>query len=438
MTVPSTTGSMSPGLLRVREMAKRDPEMRFCSLAYLIDEEMLMRGFRRLRKNAAVGVDSVTVDQYGARLEDNVRALRGKMKAGQYRHQPIRRVHIPKGPGKTRPIGIPATEDKIVQHALREVLEGIYEQDFYDCSYGFRPGRSAHDAIRDLNREVGGGRIQWILEADISSYFDSIDRKMLMGMLQTRVTDGSLLRLVGKCLHVGVLDGTEYSEPDAGTAQGSVLSPLLGNIFLHHVLDRWFHREVRPRLGGRALLIRYADDFVIGFERKEDAELVMQQLHARMEQHGLKLHPDKTRLIPFQRPPGSQQNGKGPATFDFLGFTAYWRRDLKGRWRLGLMTRRARAQRMIESATEYCRRHRHDPVREQHAALCSRLSGHINYFGVNGNWDALDRVISAVARAWHKWLNRRSQRRSMDWERFKGLLTNLPLPRARITVQIWV
>ena len=270
MTDASTSESMSPGLLKVAERAKTEPEGRFHSLAHLVDVPALMRAYRRMRKDAAVGVDEVTKEQYGQALESNLRDLHERLVSKRYRHQPIRRVHIPKDKGKTRPIGISAFEDKLVQDALRELLEAIYEQDFLPCSHGFRPKRSAHDAIRALDRIMHQGRVSWILEADIVSFFDSLDRTKLKEMLQIRVADGSLLRLIGKCLHVGVLDGAAYAEPDTGTAQGSVLSPLLGNIYLHYVLDLWFEREVKPRLRGEAHLVRYADDFVMTFERIRD------------------------------------------------------------------------------------------------------------------------------------------------------------------------
>jgi len=251
---------MSPELLKVAERAKRHPEQRILAQAHLIDEPALERAYRSLRRDAAVGVDGVTVEQYGERLAENLQTLRARMKAGQYRHQPIRRVHIPKENGTSRPIGISTVEDKIVQGALREVLEAIYEQDFLDCSHGFRPKRGAHDAIRQLNGAMYRGGANYIVEADIVSFFDSIDRKMLMEMLRNRIADESLMRLVGKCLHVGVLDGERYLEPEEGTAQGASLSPLLGNVYLHHVLDVWFEREVQPQLRGRSTLVRYADD----------------------------------------------------------------------------------------------------------------------------------------------------------------------------------
>ncbi len=437
MANASTLGKMSPQLLKVVERAKQEPEGRFHSLAHLIDVPALERAYRRMRKDAAVGVDGVTKEQYGQDLERNLRDLHERMKAKRYRHQPIRRVHIPKEGGKTRPIGIAAFEDKLVQDVVREVLEAIYEQDFLDCSHGFRPKRSAHDAIRVLDRIVHRGEVSWILEADVVSFFDSIDRKKLKEMLEIRVADGSLLRLIGKCLHVGVLDGVELSTSESGTAQGSVLSPLLGNVFLHYVLDLWFEREVKSRLRGRATLVRYCDDFVIGFEREDDARRVMAVLGKRLGRFGLALHPDKTRLIPFRRPPAGQQSGKGPATFDFLGFTLYWARSSKGRWGMLCKTRSASLRRNIQSVYAWCRRHRHLPVKVQHAALKRRIQGHFNYFGVSGNFRSLLLIIEQAKRSGYKWLCRRSQRKRLTWERFEDLLRDFPLPRPRIKVRIW-
>lgn len=435
MTVAQTTGPMSPGLLKVAERAKRDPKAQFNSLAHLIDEEALKAACGRLRKDAAVGVDGISVEEYRRELLVNIRSLHERMKSGRYRHQPILRVHIPKEKGRTRPIGISSVEDKIVQGAVREVLEAIYEPAFLDCSYGFRPGRSAHDALRTLNSTALRGEMSWVLETDIQSFFDSLDRKRLMEMLRERVVDGSMLRLVGKCLNAGVLDGEEFTVPDAGTVQGSILSPLLGNIYLHSVLDLWFERDVRPRLKGRALLVRYADDLVIAFERR-DAEKVMGVLPLRLGRFGLSLHPEKTRLVPFARPPFGTR-GKGPGTFDFLGFTLHWGRTMRGTRVLRLKTRRSRLRRSITAVAEWCRCHRHLPVNEQRDALTRRLVGHYAYYGVNGNSASLAAFYHHARRAWCKWLRRRSNRTRLTWARFRDLLEAFPLPPPRICVQIW-
>jgi group II intron reverse transcriptase/maturase len=436
MTGALTSLGMSTGLRKVAERAKREPAGRFHSLAHLIDEELLAGMFARLRNDAAIGVDGITKEEYGRELQRNLHDLHERLRTKRYRHQPIRRVHIPKERGRTRPIGISAIEDKVVQSALREVLQAIYEQDFLDGSYGFRPGRSAHDAVRALTRAVDEGEANWILEIDIASFFDSVSRSTLREMLQKRVADGSLLRLVGKCLHVGVLDGEEFTEPSEGTVQGSTLSPLLGNVYLHYALDVWFTEEVKPRLRGRAVLVRYADDAVFGFERQDDAERVMAVLGKRMARFGLSLHPQKTRLLDFSAP-RTQSQGKSPMTFDFLGFCWYWRRTRKGRWAVACKTRRARLARAIKAIRRWCRDHRHLPVKQQHEALKRRVQGHINYFGVNGNMPSLRGFVAQVKRGWFKWLNRRSQRARLNWERYEDLLRDLPLPQPRIVVSIW-
>lgn len=437
MTDALTSLGMSTGLRMVAERAKREPAARFHSLAHLIDEELLARMYKRLRRGAAVGMDGITKDDYGLELRSNLQALHERLRTRRYRHQPIRRVHIPKEKGRKRPIGISATEDKVVQSAVREVLETIYEQDFMECSYGFRPGRSAHDAVRALTQAVDGGEANWILEFDIVSFFDSLCRPQLLEMLQRRVADGSILRLIGKCLHVGVLDGEVFTKPSEGTVQGSTLSPILGNAYLHYVLDLWFAEEVKPRLRGKAVLVRFADDGCFGFERQDDAQRVMAALGKRLERFGLKLHPEKTRLLDFRQPTRSRGEGKSPMTFDFLGFCWYWRRTRKGSWSVTCKTRRVRLRQAMRAVYEWCREHRHLPVKQQHTALRRRVQGHINYFGVNGNMASLQLFTTQVKRSWFKWLNRRSQRARLTWERYQDLLGDLPLPRPRIVVSIW-
>ena len=437
MTDASTSGSMSTALQKVVERAKREPAAKFHSLAHMIDVGLLTEAYHRLRKKAAVGVDGITKEQYGQALEENLRDLHERLRTKRYRHQPIRRVYIPKEKGKRRPIGISTTEDKVVQNALRTVLEAIYEQDFLPCSYGFRPGRSAHDAVRALTRAVDEGEANFILETDIASFFDNVRREHLLEMLRRRVADGSILRLIGKCLRVGILDGEEFVRPDEGTVQGSTLSPLLGNVYLHYAFDLWFTEEVKPRLRGKAVLVRFADDAVFGFERQGDAERVRAVLEKRLARFGLSVNPEKTRLLDFRQPRRTQGRGKGPSTFDFLGFTWYWRRTRQRGWNVTCKTRRARLSRAIRSVYDWCRRHRHLPVKEQHAALGRRIRGHFNYFGVSGNILSLKKLVRVARRAWWKWLNRRSQRSRLTWERYADLLRDFPLPKPRIVVSIW-
>jgi group II intron reverse transcriptase/maturase len=437
MTDASTSETMSLGLLKVAERAKREPGARFHSLAHLIDLAMLRRAYTRIRRDAAVGVDGMTKETYGQELEARLADLHERLRAKRYRHQAIRRVYIPKDHGKTRPIGISTIEDKIVQDSIREVLQAVYEPVFHENSFGFRPGRRAHDALTVIDRAAIRGHANWILEADIVAFFDTIDRRQLMEMIAERVPDGAMQRLVGKCLNVGVLDGEQYSSSDEGTAQGSILSPLLGNIYLHHVLDLWFEHEVRSHLRGHAVLVRYADDFLIGFEHESDARRVMEVLHKRLARYGLALHPDKTRLLDFRRPSKDQTGGKGPGSFDFLGFTIHWRRSLKGTWSMAFRTRRARLGRVIRLVYDWCRSHRHLPIKEQHVALVRRIDGHMNYFGVTGNTRSLSCLIFHAKRAWFKWLGRRSQHGRITWDRFVAIERHFPLPRPTIRVALW-
>jgi len=438
MTGARTLGNMSPGLLRVMERAQRDPHERQFSLAYLIDVEALIRAYGRIRKNAAIGVDGVTKEQYGQDLKENLTDLHKRMRAMKYRHQPILRVHIPKDKSRKRPIGISCLEDKIVQGALTEILGAIYEQDFLNSSFGFRPKRSAHDALKALYRAVREGGANVIFEADVKSFFDTVHRRTLKEMLEERIADKSFMRLVGKCLHVGVLEGQVFTRPDDGTVQGSIISPMLGNIYLHNVLDSWFEEQVKPRLKGRATLIRYCDDFIIGFERMDDAKRVEGVLNERFEKYHLSLHPGKTRLVDFRRPPIDQKGGKGPGSFDFLGFTVYWRRNHKGPgWHVASKTRKARLKQAVKNAYDFCRRQRHEPIAVQHKALVSRIRGHLVYFGVNDNDKSLSALVYWATRAWHKWLNRRSQRARLNWERFEDLLKDYPLPQPKVYVNLW-
>lgn len=428
---------MSPGLVRVAEAARRNPG-RLLSLAHHLDVDALRRSFHRIRSDAAVGVDGVTKETYGKNLENNLQDLHGRLKSMRYRHQPIRRVFIDKEGGKKRPIGVSCLEDKIVQDSLRELLEAVYEQDFLPCSYGFRPGRNAHEALRSLDGIAHRGEAHWVLEADIVSFFDQIDRKKLKELLQRRCADKSLMRLVGKCLHVGVLEDGAMVTPETGTTQGSTLSPLLANIYLHYVLDLWFEKEVKGRLKGKATLIRYCDDFVVGLERRDDAEQLQGWMISRFAEYGLELHANKTRLVDFRRPPRSHQ-GKGPGSFDFLGFTILWKRSSQGRggWHMVTQTRVSRLRRAKRSIHGWCRRHRHLPVEEQHTALVRRIRGHFNYFGVRGNERRMHLLNRAAERSWHKWLNRRSQRSTMTWERFKELLRDYRLPAPKTAVSLW-
>jgi len=424
---------------RIAELAKQSPAMAFTSLAYHMDVEWLREAYHRTRKDGAVGVDGVTAAEYEQDLEGNLQRLLDRAKSGTYRAPPVRRVHIPKGSSttETRPIGIPTLEDKILQRAIVMLLEPIYEHDFSELSYGFRPRRSTHQALDALRVGAMAGRGGWILEVDVRKFFDTLDHGHLRDLLRNRIRDGVVLRLIGKWLKAGVMEDGNVSFPDAGSPQGGVISPLLANVYLHYVLDQWFEQEVKPRLHGRTWMVRYADDFVMGFTHESDAQRVKEVLPKRFGKFGLTIHPDKTRLVSFQRPP-PRSLGKGvgpcgrPGTFDFLGFTHYWGRSRRGYWVVKKKTATDRFRRAVQKVSIWCRRHRHDPVDEQQRKLNQKLQGHYAYYGVTGNFSSLKSYQELVKRIWRYWLNRRNRERSLTWSIMGRLLQRYPLAPPRI------
>jgi len=429
---------------RIAELAKQSPQMVFTSLAYLMDIDWLKEAYRRTRKDGAVGVDGVTADQYEQDLEGNLQRLLDRVKAGTYRAPPVRRVHIPKGGSttETRPIGIPTLEDKVLQRAVVMLLEPIYERDFLDCSYGFRPGRSAHQALATIWKQTMDCQGGWILDVDVRKFFDNLDHGHLRVFLRQRVRDGVLLRLIGKWLKAGVMEDGRVSYPETGSPQGGVVSPMLSNVFLHYVLDLWFEQEVKPRLRHRAFLIRFADDFVVGFRDQSDAQRVMEVLPKRFGKYGLTIHPDKTRLVAFRvpsstRPGGDRSSATRPGTFDFLGFTHFWARSRRGRWIVKRKTASNRFSRAVRSIDVWCRRNRHQPIDQQQQKLNQKLRGHCAYYGITGNGPALARFYHAVRRCWHKWLNRRNRQRQMTWEVFARLVERYPLAPVRTVHSVY-
>jgi group II intron reverse transcriptase/maturase len=430
------SGAVSTRLRRIAQLAREHPRWSFRTLGHVIDEDWLAEAYRRTRKDGASGVDGQRADEYAADLEGNLQSLLNRLKTGTYFAPSVRRVEIPKGDGrKTRPIGIPTFEDKVLQRAVTMVLEAIYEQDFLDCSYGFRPGRSAHQALATLRgavMEMGGG---WVLEVDIEQFFDRLDHGHLRGFLDRRVTDGVIRRVVHKWLKAGVLEEGAVWHPESGTPQGGAISPLLANVYLHEVMDVWFEEQVKPRLKGRAVLIRYADDAVMVFEREDDARRVWEVLPKRMGKYGLRLHPEKTRLRRFERPQSRGDSGQGaqprPGSFDMLGFTHHWAKSRRGYWVVKQRTATDRLTRSLARVRQWCRVNRHLPLVEQRAALARKLNGHYGYFGITGNYAALARFHYEVCRTWRKWLCRRSHAARRDWTWFNALLERLPLPPPR-------
>jgi len=439
----SSLSDISTQQEKIAQQSRQAPSMVWTTLAHHIDLPWLHEAYRRTRKDAAVGVDGVTAQEYEAALEANLRGLLERLKTGSYRAPAVRRVHIPKdGAGtKTRPIGIPTLEDKILQRAVLMVLEPVYEQDFMDCSYGFRPGRGAHQALEALWKElmdIGGG---WIIDLDIQSFFDTVSREHLQAFLDRRVRDGVIRRVIGKWLNAGVMEDGAVFYPEAGTPQGGVISPLLSNLYLHEVLDRWFDHEVKPRLRGRAFIVRYADDAVLGFEHEEDARRVMTVLGKRFARYGLTLHPQKTRLVEF-RSPGRRSGDRDPesptgSSFDMLGFTHFWARSRNGRWIVKRKTAKTRFGRAVKRLAQWCRENRHAPLAEQHEAINRKLRGHYAYYGVTGNAHALKRYLRMAERAWRKWLARRNHRAHMQWPRFKQVLQRYPLLPPRVVHSIY-
>lgn len=433
MTGVSEPEDISAKQSRIAQLAKQMPGRAMHSISRHMDLGWLREAYRRTRKDGAAGVDGQTADEYAANLDENLGSLLERAKSGTYRAPPVRRVHIPKGDGsKTRPIGIPTFEDKVLQRAVVMLLEPVYEQDFYDFSYGFRPGRSAHDAVRALDKALWRMDGGWVLEVDVRSFFDTLEHEKLRDLFRQRVDDGVVVRLVGKWLRAGVMEGGVVRRSSGlGTPQGGVVSPMLANIYLHEVLDKWFVREVKPRLDGEAHLVRYADDFVLVFSAKEDAERVRLVLPKRFARFGLALHPEKTRMLQFWRPP-PEPKGPRPGTFDFLGFTFHWGRSRKGKMVLKQKTAKDRMGRAARSMSQWMRWNRHLPVERQAAILGSKLRGHYNYYGVPGNSKALSRLRHTVCIQWRRWLSRRSQRARMPWGKFNRLLERHPLPPARL------
>lgn len=433
------TGTLRPRTIstkteRIAELAKQIRDKPLTSLSQHIDVEWLREAYERTRRDGAAGVDGQTMAEYGAELEKNLERLEDRAKSGQYRAPPVRRVHIPKGDGrKTRPIGIPTAEDKVLQRAVVMVLEPVYEQEFLDCSYGFRRGRNAHGALEALWSRTMKMRGGWMLEADIEGFFDAVDHGLLREMLQRRVRDGVVLRLIGKWLNAGVMEAGELRHPETGTPQGGVISPLLANIYLHEVLDVWFEHEVKPRLRGAAHLVRFADDFVILVEQEVDARRVVEVLPKRFEKYRLRLHPEKTRLIEFKPPKDSDPPSDSGRSFDFLGFRHFWALSQKGNWVVKRKTMPSRFSRALKSINRWCRLNRHRPLQEQHRMLLAKLRGHNAYYGVIGNAASLAALEYWTVLIWQKWLGRRANRR-LSWEDFDRVLKAFPLASRRLAM----
>lgn len=430
----SRKGSVPSGLERVRQAARRDRQARFTALLHHVDIDRLRRAYKGTNPKAAVGVDEVTWEEYGRSLEDNLRDLQGRVHRGGYRAKPTRRHYIGKADGRRRPLGIPALEDKIVQRAVVEVLQAIYEEDFLGFSYGFRPGRSQHDGLEAVAVGIQRRKVNWVLEVDIRGYFEAIDHGWLMKFLEHRIGDKRLLRLIGKWLKAGVLEDGEWTSSEEGTPQGAVVSPLLANIYLHYVYDLWARQWRKKRASGDMITVRYADDIVAGFQHREEAEQFQEDLRARFAEFGLELHPDKTRRIEFGRfaAKNRQKRGLGkPETFDFLGFTHVCAKDRRGRFQLRRRTIRKRMRAKLKEVKAELKRRMHQPVPEQGRWLAGVLRGYFQYHAVPTNGHALQAFRRGLERLWWHTLCRRSQKGRVSWTRMMRLAEQW-LPRPRI------
>jgi len=426
---------------RIAMLARQMPEVSFMSLSHHIDIEWMREAYRKTRKDGAAGVDGLTAGQYENNLEVNLRSLLDRLKSGTYQASPVKRVYIPKEgkPGEERPIGIPTLEDKVLQRAVLMLLEPLYEQEFIDGSYGFRPKRSAHFrpkrsahmALETIWHETMDMKECRVVEVDIRKYFDTLMHSHLRAFVKRRVFDGVITRTLGKWLKAGVMEQGSVSYPEDGCPQGGVISPLLSNIYLHEVLDKWFEGTIVPRLQGRAKLVRFADDFVVLFNSERDARRFAAVLPKRFEKYGLKLHPEKTRLLQFSKPRKDEKS----ETFDFLGFTYYWGKSRKGNRVVQRKTAKDRLKRSIKRIYQWCKANRHNPIREQWQTMCRKVRGHYGYFGITGNYRTLAGYFLQVKRAWHKWLNRRSRGNQLPWELFVKLLERYPVPNPRIVHQ---
>jgi group II intron reverse transcriptase/maturase len=428
-------------LRRIVAKARQEPRPQFTSLYHLMNEELLLACFRRLSEDKAAGIDEVTKATYAEDLEAKIKDLVGRLHRMAYKPQPVRRVNIPKpGSDKLRPLGIPCLEDKLVQAALAQILGAIYEQDFIEGSYGFRPGRSCHDALRALSQAVEWESTNYMAEADIKGFFDHVDHDWLMKMLGHRIADKRVLRMVKRFLKAGVMEDGEMSASEEGVPQGGNLSPVLANIDLHYALDQWFEKVYRKGCRGKARLIRYADDFVVCFEHREDAMRFLAMLTERLAKFGLEVEPTKTKVLECGRDAerNARARGERPETFDFLGFTHYCSRTRDGkRFRMKRVTARKKFRAKLAAFKEWLKRMRNRPTKWILEQVGLKLQGHYQYYGVTDNYRGIDRFYREVKKLLYKWLNRRSQRRSYTSAAFDELLKRFPLPKPRVPVHLY-
>jgi RNA-directed DNA polymerase len=419
---------------QISRKAKEENKCRFNNLMHLLNPDNLKECFYLLKKNASAGSDGVSFVEYESKLEDNLVNLVDRMKCWSYRPQPVRRIYIPKSNGKTRPLGIPSIEDKIVQMAVTRILNAIYENDFTDFSYGFRPDKCCHDALERLDLMIKWNPVSYVIDADIKGFFDNMDHQWMIKMLEERIADKNLLRLIKRFLRNGYLEDGKYYSTEQGTPQGGVISPILSNIYLHYVIDLWMRDVVKKRTQGFVGIVRYADDYVICVGNKSEAEKILQALKRRLSKFNLDLAEDKTKLICFGRFAESKarRTGKRTETFDFLSFTHYNSKDRKGGFRVGRKTARKKFSVKLEGMYQWLKKSRGIKPQLWWKILCAKLRGHYNYYGVSGNYREIEKYYQLTIKYLYKWLNRRSQKRSFNWDKFRVYLERFPLPKPRI------
>lgn len=426
---------METKLNLIAAMAVKDGKCKFNNLIHLLNKDGLKECFYQLKKGRAAGVDDVTFEEYEQHLDANLEVLVARMKRFSYRPQAVRRVYIPKANGKLRPLGIPTIEDKIVQMGIARILTAIYEADFLDFSYGFRPGRSCHDALDRLDKVIMKHPINHVIDADIKGFFDNVDHDWLLRCLKERISDKKLLRYIVRFLKAGVMEEGEWHVTDKGTPQGGIISPILANIYLHYVLDLWIDKVIKRQSRGIVLIVRYADDFVICVQYKDEAERILIELRKRLEKFGLELAVDKTKIIGFGRFAVENATNKGQraGTFNFLGFTHFCDKTRTGKFKVGRATDRKRFRAKMKEMKIWLKSVRNTaPVKDWWSILCAKLRGHFQYYGVSGNYRGIKRFYYLTMRLVLKWLNRRSQKKSFNWERFQEYVTRYPLPQPKI------
>lgn len=433
-------GAMATKLSSITKRARRNPQEQFTSLAHLLNEDSLKGCFRELKRDKASGIDGVRYEEYEANLEENLKDLVGRMKAWRYRPLPVRRVYIPKTNGGKRPLGIPAIEDKIVQTGIKKILEAIYEVDFQDVSYGFRPNRNCHQALNAVDQAIMTKPINVVVDMDIEKFFDTIDHKKLIEVLRHRIKDTSLLRLIVRVLKSGVMEEGKLVPTDKGAPQGGNLSPLLANIYLHYILDLWFEHQLKNQLKGYAQLVRFADDFVVCFQSQREAETFREALKVRLSEYGLKVAEGKSRVIAFGRYvwEKTQRFGGKPQTFDFLGITHYCDKTRGGKFKLGRKTARVKFIQKIKEMNIWLKSVRNAvKLKQWWPILITKLAGHYRYYGVSGNSYCIRIFYNQTVKLAFKWINRRSQKKSYNWAQFNRVLQFNPLPKPKIYHQLY-